>query len=281
MTLLTLISQILLTVPLTIIVNYFNKIDNRRINRILIPTIYTIIVAALIPSIKTNIFLIVVFEFFIRNFYITNIVDEDSKITNSMFIIENIISIALSLFTYNYFISKVDTVIPDPENIKEFIWFLIIIYFASLYKVSSKDNKIKENQKKIKYRKEQIIMQYAKYKNIYSSCIKSKDEIINNLLYALIIHKNYKTPKVYRSIKAYIGAVTKKETSYGIMQVNSYNRLTDEESIKLVLKDFEKQLKNSKLKENEKIDKLLKEYSIEEKEDIKTIYNIIVDFSKK
>ena len=80
MTLTTIILQILLTIPLTIILNYFKKEENRRINQLIIPSLYIIIISALIPSVKENIFLIVVFEIFIRNFYITNIVNGNNEI---------------------------------------------------------------------------------------------------------------------------------------------------------------------------------------------------------
>lgn len=281
MTLTTIILQILLTIPLTIILNYFKKEENRRINQLIIPSLYIIIISALIPSVKENIFLIVVFEIFIRNFYITNIVNGNNEISTFTYITESIISIAISLFTYNYFISQVDTVIPNPEDIKGFVWFLIILYITYLYKLSTK-NKVKEEKiKTIKHKTEKTIMQYAKFKNIYSNSIKSKSEFINNLVYAIMIHEDYKTPKIYRNIKAYIGAVTKKETKYGIMQISSYERISDEESIKIVVDNFEKQLKNNKLKENEKLNKLLTNYKPEDQQNIISIYNDIVEFTKK
>lgn len=281
MTLTTIILQILLTIPLTIILNYFKKEENRRINQLIIPSLYIIIISALIPGVKENIFLIVVFEIFIRNFYITNVVNGNNEISTFTYIIESILSIAISLFTYNYFISQVDTVIPNPEDIKGFVWFLIILYITYLYKLSTK-NKVKEEKiKTIKHKTEKIIMQYAKFKNIYSSQIKSKNEFINNLVYAIMIHEDYKTPKIYRNIHAYIGAVTKKETKYGIMQIPSYERLSDEASIKVVVDSFEKQLKNTKLKEEEKLTKLLSNYKAEDQQNIISIYNDIVEFTKK
>lgn len=281
MNLTTILLQIVLTIPLTITLNYFQKKENRRINQLLIPTIYIIIIAAILPLVKENIFLIVVFEIFIRNFYITNVINSQNNISNTAYIIESIFSIAISLFTYNYFISQVNTVIPNPEDIKAFVWFLVIIYIAYLYTSSSK-NKVKEEKINITKRKsEKIIMQYAKFKNQYSNLIKSKSSTINNLTYAIMIYEDYKTPKFYRNINSYIGAVTKRETKYGIMQIPSYERLTDEDSIKKIVTLFEKQLKNSKLKETEKIDKLLSNYKQEEKQEIISIYNDINEFSKK
>lgn len=281
MTLTTIIIQILLTIPLTIILNHFQKEENRRINQLLIPSLYIIIISALIPSVKENIFLIVVFEIFIRNFYITNVVNSQTEISNTTYILESIVSIALSLFTYNYFINQVDTVIPNPEDIKGFVWFLIILYTVYLYNLSTK-NKVKQEKIKTTKRKvEKTIMQYAKFKNIYSQYIQSKNELINNLTYAIMIHEDYKTPKVYRNINAYIGAVTKKETKYGIMQIPSYNRLSDEDSIKLVIENFENEIKSNKTKTEDQLNQLLKNYKPEDQQDIISIYNEIVEFSKK
>lgn len=281
MTLTTIILQILLTIPLTIILNYFQTKDNKKINKLIIPSIYIIVVSALIPSIKENIFLIVIFEIFIRNFYITNIINRSNDSGPMTFIIENILSIGMSLFVYNYFISNVETVIPNPEDIKSFVWFLIILYTVYLYSISTKDKIVVEKAKTTKIRTEKTIMQYAKFKNKYSNVIKTKNTLINNLTYAIMIFEDYKTPKIYRNINTYIGLVTKKETKYGIMQVPSFERLSDEDSIKMTISNFEKEIKNTKLKETEKLDKLLSKYKQEEKEQIISIYNSIVEFSKK
>lgn len=281
MNLITLIMQIILTIPLTIILNLFQNKENRGLNQILIPTIYMILIAALIPSIKENIFLIVIFEIFIRNFYITSVVNQKQKISNGMFILESLISIALSLFTYNYFINQVNSVVPNPEEIKPFLWFLIILYIAFLYKEMTKEKITIKKTKETKRKKEQTIMQYAKFKNQYSPIIKSKNELINNLAYAIMIFNDYKKTKLYRNVQSYIGAVTKKETEYGIMQVKSYTYMTDEQSITQKISSFEKQLKNTKLKETEQLEKLLNNYTKEEQQEILAIYKEIVEFSKK
>ncbi len=281
MTLMTLISQILLTIPLTIILKFFNKKENRLVNHLLIPSVYIIIISALIPAISSNIFLIVVFEIFIRNFYITNITQEENDISKSSFLIESLLSIALSLFTYNYFISKVNTVIPNPEDIKGFIWFLIIIYMANLYNISTKDQKNFLESKKKNLKKEKVIMQYAKFKNLYYDTIKSKNNIINNITYAIMINEEYKNPTTYRKLKENINAVLRREYPYGIMQEKSPYRINDKDSITNAINKFEKLLKNTNLKEKEQIDKILNNYSEEDKINILNIYTIITDFIKK
>ena len=281
MTLITLIAQILLTIPLTIILKYINKKENNLINRLIIPTVYIIIVSALIPEVSNNIYLIVVFEIFIRNFYVTNISGEETTTSKTSFLIESLLSVILSIFTYSYFISKVDTVIPNPEDIKGFIWFLIIIYLVSLYKISTKDKQAMSEIKKKTLKSEKVIMQYAKFKNLYYDIIKSKNNVINNLTYAIMINEEYKNPSTYRKVKENFNAILRKEYSYGIMQEKSVYHISDRESIINAINRFEKLLKNNNLKEKEQVDKILNNYADEDKTNIMNIYTIITDFNKK
>ena len=278
MNLATLLIQIVLTVPLTIILNFFRNKENRRMNQLLIPSVYIIIVAALIPFVKENVFLIVIFELFIRNFYVTNIVNQEKEISNTVFIIEGIISIALALFTYNFFIAKVDTVVPDPETIKPFVWFLMILFIASLYKIGTKNRQEIKSVKTKKRKTEQTVLKYAKYKNIYGPIVKSRRGIINNIVYAIMIYNDSKTPKINRKLKEYKGWITRNEVEYGIMQVPSLVKISDEESIRMTINDLETRLKGI-TKEQEILDTSLREYK--DKEEIINIYNEIVEFQHK
>lgn len=281
MTLITLIIQLLLTIPLTIILNYCKRKNKNKIDQILIPTIYIIILSALIPSIKENIYLIVIFEIFVRNFYITNVINNNDPDSNNVFIIQSLISVGLSILTYNYFISSMETIIPEPEEIRGFVWFLILLYIVSIYNNLTKDNKIKEKQKFTIKKKENTVMQYAKYKTKYSTVVNSKNKTINELVYSIMIYESYKTPTINRKLEEYVGAVTKKETKYGIMRQKSFNHLTDEESIKVVIEKLENISKDMNLKSENSIKELLIDYSEEEKNNIIYIYNEIVEFSKK
>lgn len=278
MTLVTLIIQILLTIPLTLIINTLSKKDNNTIHRIIVPTVYTIIVAAIFPSIKENLFLIVVFELFIRNFYISNFSNKSNNVAR--FLIEAVLSVALCLFTYNNFISKIDTVLPTPESIKPFLWFLMIVYIFTLCKPQiNKVNQMIPEKRTVD--KENTIMLYAKYKNKYHKSIKTKNALISNLVYAIMIYNGMTKPTALRKSIELKGMITTKPVPYGIMQVTSKMKITDEESIQIVVSNFEKSIKNSKQKETEKLEKLLKEYNQESKEEIKEIYNEITEFLKK
>ena len=93
MNIFTLLIDILLTIPLALIMIKIENNKNSFIHSCFVPTIFIIIVAALIPSLKKYIFLIPIFEIFIRNFYLTNINEEINN--NKKAILSSIISIIL------------------------------------------------------------------------------------------------------------------------------------------------------------------------------------------
>ena len=276
MTLSILLLQILFTIPLSLILKLIDNKNTTAI-KLLVPTIYIIILSALIPYIKPNIYLIVVFEIFMRNFYITNIARERNVKSNILFIIESIISIFISLVTYNYFISKVDNVIPDPEEIKPFLWFIIIIFIYFIYHNMTKDRMEKKIEKSLEFKNENIVMEYAKYKNKYYNLIDSKNKIVNDLAYAIMIYNSKKKPAVYRKLDEFRGMFSKKEIPYGIMQIKSYHFLNDEESIKICVQELEEKYKNT----DKKLDSILSEYDVEDRKVIISIYAEIVEFTKK
>ena len=66
MNIILLIIDILLTIPLSYILIKIEKEKDNNIYSCIIPTIYIIIISALIPTLKKYIFLIPIFELFIR-----------------------------------------------------------------------------------------------------------------------------------------------------------------------------------------------------------------------
>lgn len=276
MTIISILLQILLTIPLTIILNFLSKKDTRQIDKIIVPSIYILIVSALIPLVKEYVFLIVILEVLIRNFYITNIADNYNKESNTMFIINTILSTGLSIFVYIYYISKVDTVFPTAQEIKPFLWFMIGLYLLHVYKKNTKNNKLNIELKEPN--EEYILVQYAKFKLKYDKIVNTKEQLLKNTLYSVMIYEDYKHSKLSRTIHEYIGYLLQKEINYGVMQIKSYNKISDEESIKIAIKEYEKKYKNDK--SNNKFNKLLDKYNPEEIKIIKKIYDVIIEFNK-
>ena len=271
MNIISLLIDVLLTIPLSfIMIKLSNKKENFAYSCI-IPTIYIIIISSIIPSVKENIFIIPLIEIFIRNFYITN-VNEELNNTKEV-ILSSILSIILVVVTYNYFISKIDKVIPTAEEIRPFIWLIIIFVIYSLIK----DNNFKSTSKikKIQGKDEYILMQYAKYKSRYNNIINSKNNIVNKLIYSLIIHKTYQQPKLFKSIKNYLKHLLNKEVRYGILEVPSPTPISDEESINITINELETISKKNK---EESIESYLTKYNKDEIDEIVYIYNLINNF---
>ena len=105
-----------------------------------------------------------------------------------------------------------------------------------------------------------------------------KRDIINNLVYSLMIYNDSKNPKLNRKLKEYKGLITRNEVEYGIMQVPSFVKISDEESIRQTIAELEEKLKGV-TKEKDVLDKALESYK--DKEEIINIYNEIVEFQHK
>ena len=277
MNILILFFDLLLTLPLSFIIIYSSQKGKKYLYNLLLPTIYIIIISAICPQLKSNIFLIPIFELFIRNFYITNIKDEYND--NKKDFIYSILSIIISTITYNIFISKVNNVLPQPEEFKSLLWFLIII-FIYLYFADSQASSSTTHLKPLFNKKEYVVMQYAKFKTKYGNIVNSKNEKINLLTYAIMIHENYQHPVFYRNISSYLNHLLNKKNYYGIMQVSSPMPISDEESIKIVLDELEKNLKKEDLT-RKNIEQYLKKENELKKNEIMTVYEYLQEFIKE
>lgn len=285
MNLFVLLLQVIFTIPLFCILEFFNKKELSNIQKILIPVVYIIILSALCTEIKSNIYLIVIFEVFLHNFYTNHIINKEILVNKKEYFINSIISILLSLFIYDYFISKVDSVIPQAEEFRPLLWFLIIIFLYNLFKNNFvKVEKLKKNNF-IDRKREYVVITYAKLKNKYYRIVKSKNILVNRVIYAIMIYENYKNPVLVRRFTNIINRFINKESKYGIMQVESEKEVDDEKSIKLVLAKMDKSYTkmDKKLSDMDKVSLLLKEKyeDIEYINDIIDIYNEIIEFENR
>ena len=116
------------------IINYIKMKDKSIKNFLPIILIYIIIISGIIANkdINTNIFLVVVVEFFIR--LISNLLSNDND-DNLRFIYEYVLYILMSLIINNVFINKVDNIFLGGESLKIVVWILIILYLYQNIKI--------------------------------------------------------------------------------------------------------------------------------------------------
>ena len=281
MNIFTLFFHLLFIIPLFFIHELLDKKEENIIEKAIIPTIYIIVLSSIVPSLKNNIFLIVVFEIIFREFYYNYFSNKGSLLNKKEYLIETIISILLSLVTYFYFINEVDRVLPKVEEARPFIWLLVIIFVYNILKKNININLSINESNFINRKKEYVIVEYARLKNTYYRIIRNKNEDINLLTYCIMIYENNKRPKYIREIDKIVNRFLNREIKYGITQEYSNKELTDEESIRITMKELENKYKE--LKSKDKIKELIciKYNDINYQKDILDIYNELREFNKK
>ena len=266
---------------LFIILEYINnKYNINKLNNIIISIIYLLLISGLFPKHTTNIFIVIILSILIKIFYYNNILEKHYLKHNNIKI--DIITILLSYILNISFINKVDNVFPNPSELKIIIWFSIIIYISNLLKNNINNSVNINKEKQDNYKDEYIVMEYAKNKNKYSNIINPKNKELIPIIYSIMIYENYHRAFLLRKIDNYIFKITNKECKLGIMQINSSEFLTDEESIDLCIKKLDNIY--SKLKNKEDLSKLtLKKYlnNDDKYKSIINIYNKIIEFDKK
>lgn len=262
------------------IINYLKMKDKSIKNFLPIILIYIIIISGVINNkdVSSNIFLVVVVEFFLR--LISNLLTSDND-DNLKFIYDYAFYIIISLIVSNVFINQVDSVFLAGDALKIVIWILIILYLYQNLKII--DNPVIIEEKPIdnsKYR-EYIVTNYAKFKNLYNNEIDTDNSLLKNLLYAIMIYEDKRRNKYLRAIDNFFVGKINKLYKVGIMQVPSKIYLTDVESIKIVENKLTK-IYNKYLiaDESTMVNKILKDYYKDELivNNVTYIYNVINNF---
>lgn len=200
--------------------------------KVLAPIVYMIIVCAIFQAIGfadgcERIYLMVIYYWLFRLLYIT--AKGHLALTNwPLQIFYWVSSIGLALWAYTYLIEDSKSIFPDPKELIEELWILIIVFLYSII------NKIKYSRKGAESRiKNYIIKRYLKYNKAYGTIVNNNlnVDILKVLTYSIMIYENYNRPNVFRFAERTILGKTKKPHTYGIMQVMSDIPLKDEESI--------------------------------------------------
>lgn len=200
--------------------------------KVVAPVVYMVLVCAFFQQVGFkevcgHVYLIVVYQWVFRFLYV--VVRGQLLLTNwPLQIIYWICSIGLSIWIYKSMIESSGNILPDPKELKEELWLLIIVF---LYGVL---NKIQYSRKGVESRiRNYIINNYDRLQKKYGSIVDSNlsEDYLKVLVYSIMINENYNRPVLFRSLERVLLGKTKKPHTYGIMQVMSDEPLTDEESV--------------------------------------------------
>lgn len=286
MDLLQIILYLGFAIILFFILNYFQKFEDKTPSiMIILPVIYIILISGISFVDTSCIYLVILMEMFIRIYY-TKIILNQEELMNTNYYIQNYgLAIILAFIVTRCFIIKVDSIFPTASEWRIGIWFLIILFLYKTLNGVVTFKIEKQEQLNFKMKEEMIIVRYAKLKNTYSYLIKNKNKDFNSLMYAIMIFKDYHRSSFLRGIDKIRFRFTGKTMKMGIMQVDTNKEISDEDSIKIVIKDLtkiEKELStNKKIKKQDLYQELLREYGINNTDDILNIYKTIKDFDNK
>ena len=280
MNLLIIILEFLLAFVLFFIMNLLKNKNINRIDTIIIPNLSMIILASIFPKLKDYMILLIFFYLIFDFIYIFLITKQGLFKNEKVYYINSLLTLLLSFLIYHFFLLKVKYTFVNMEVFKNFIWILIIIYFYQKLNIKSINLDKFENDNKNKNYQEFVIISYAKFKNKYNYLIKT-DSLIEDILYSFMIYETYKKSNNY--LLYLKDKIKNKNKSYGIMNIETNNKITDEESIVLIKEKLENKYKKIKKNKDNLEEKLIKERykQINIIKEIENILNIIREFKNK
>lgn len=149
--------------------------------------------------------------------------------------------IVISFFTYEKLIKVKANILPDFSTVANELWIIILIFIFQLA------NNLRFSQEATQKRKDNYLKsRYQYFKRNYGQLIKelTNNEILESIVYAVIIYEDFNRPKIARQIENLKFKVTKKPHTLGVMQVKSDKLLSDIESVRLGTEKIVKAYKN-------------------------------------
>ncbi len=217
--------------------------------RVLTPIVYIIIVSTSLyyfglDKFVWNIYLVNIYYILFR--LIFNLVTNRGLLLNwyRQFLYWTAI-IVISYFTYEKLIKVKANILPDFTTVANELWIIILIF---IFQVA---NNLRFSQEATQKRKDKYLKsRYHYFKRFYRQLIKdlTNNEILESIVYAIIIYEDFNRPKIARQVENLKFRLTKKPHTLGVMQVRSDKLISDLESVKLgtekIVNAYKKYLEN-------------------------------------
>lgn len=203
--------------------------------KVLAPVVVMVIIGAVsqrigFAAILNNLYMIVVLYWIIRTLYI--IVFSRLRLINwGTQLFYWAISIGLAIWI-SRILAQVDSILPDPKSLLDQLWICIILFLYSVF------NGMEFSREATKRRKDNYIeRQYTRFKNKYGNIIDEKcsEDIFKVLIYSVMIYENFNRPPVARKLERLWSWFSKKEHTYGVMQIRHKGYIDDDSSVVLAI----------------------------------------------
>ena len=231
---------IVASIVLFFLLNYF--IDSKIYHFVIVSVIYVLLVSGLfsyyqIVSNYDMFFFIVVFEFLIRVIYM-NLIKSSSLFYQKDIIKKYIFSFLVVFSCNSFFISKVNSVFLDMDQLKLLIWLLVCGYVIYLFQ-NGNCIFLKKSYEKVED-KYDVIMKYVKLKREFSSYVHISPSFLKDLIYAMMIYEDRNHPFWLRKMDYYLYRFFHKKKKFGIMQVSCDYYVDDINSIDIAVRRVHK-----------------------------------------
>lgn len=245
--------------------------------RVLTPIVYIIIVSTSLyyfglDKFVWNIYLVNIYYIIFR--LIFNLVTNRGLLLNwyRQFLYW-IAIIVISFFTYEKLIKVKANILPDFTTVANELWIIILIFIFQVV------NNLRFSQEATQKRKDNYLKsRYHYFKRFYGQLIKdlTNNEILESIVYAIIIYEDFNRPKIARQVENLKFRLTKKPHTLGVMQVRSDKLISDLESVKLgtekIVNAYKKYLENPTETSSDYFDWYAKNYIISDY-NVGTSYN--------
>ena len=225
-----------------------------------------------------QIFLIYVFTFFIDLIYHSYFLERDFFDKQEQNVYYYSVLVIIGFMLNQELINRVDQVFLSGEDFRIIIWFLLFLFFYFFFK---NRNILQDNVSKTDHliSREVVLVQYVKLKDQYYDDLHCDEKEISNLLLAIMILENHRRGKILRKFDYFSFRLNGGKKKLGIMQVESKQFITDQESIEIVYKKLDKLFhKDIKSKKKMKVEEVIEKYSKEDASKIQAIFDIIRKF---
>ncbi len=255
---------------LFLILNFCKKLEEKTPSiMVLLPVIYILLISSFSFLYKDTIYLVILFEMLIR-IYHTKVILNQSNLDIRYYQRTYGLSILLGFFVTNFFLTKVDTIFLTVEEMRIGIWLWIGFFLYKILNSNLSFSFEKSQKEKEDLEEETVVVQYAKLKTRYFSILKTTNQELQLLFYAMMIYEDYHRSNFMRKLDRIRFRFTGRTMKLGIMQVETNQEISDVESIKLAWKKLNKLEKEIALdqsikKQNKNQEILMAYYEKEEK----------------
>ena len=227
-----------------------------------------------------NIFLLFVFCLLTDIIYQSYFIERDFFDRREKNVFYYVCLILVGFFLNQEFVNEVEQVFLTGEDFRILLWALIFIFLYSFFQknmiftssASTSSFSMSPNS---------VLSRYAKLKYQYYDDCDFEDRDVSNLIYAIMIYRDYKRSKVLRDMDYFLFRLQGNPRKLGIMQIESKKYITDSESIALTHKEIEKIMSlktKSKARKKMNFEDVIQHYDKEHAKDIQYIFDIIRKF---